>query len=109
MMILPPGHAEAIRQPGSIRGREKAMIGGVLALVAVLAVAVVISLGSTERQSGHGCISVGLAYATGGDKLYRCGATARTMCAGANAPNGIRGASARALSTQCRRAGLPVG
>ncbi|MGB9185835.1 MAG: hypothetical protein WCB67_17415 [Solirubrobacteraceae bacterium] len=109
MLILPPGHAEAMRHPPTVRPREKLMIGGVLAVVAALAVVLIISLTSAERQSGHGCISVGLAYSTGGDKLYRCGATARSMCAGANTPNGIRGASARALATECRKAGLAVG
>ncbi len=109
MLILPPGHARAMGEPPTIRPREKVMIGGVLAVVATLAVVLIISLTSAERQSGHGCISVGLAYSTGGDKLYRCGATARSMCAGANTSNGIRGAGARAVSAECRKAGLPVG
>jgi hypothetical protein len=109
MLILPPGHAQAIGEPPTVRPREKIMIGGVLAAVAALAVILIISLTSAERQSGHGCISVGLAYSTGGDKLYRCGATARSMCARANTSSGIRGSSARALSTECRKAGLPVG
>ena len=109
MLILPPGHAQAIREPRTFRAREKAMIGGVLALAAALAVAVIVSLGSAERQSGHGCISVGLAYSTGGDKIFRCGTTARAMCAGVNTPNGIKGASGRAMAGECRKAGLTVG
>ncbi len=109
MLILPPGHAQATRQAPPVRRREKVMIGGVLAVVAALAVVLIISLASAERQSGHGCISVGLAYSTGGDKLYRCGPTARSMCADANTTTGIRGSSARALSSECRKAGLPVG
>jgi hypothetical protein len=109
MLILPPGHAQTIRQPRTFRLREKLMIGGVLTVVAALAVTLVISLATAERQSGHGCISVGLAYSTGGDKIFRCGGTARAMCAGVNQPNGIDGATGRALSTECRKAGIPVG
>ncbi|MGI9183407.1 MAG: hypothetical protein ACR2GZ_00360 [Solirubrobacteraceae bacterium] len=109
MLILPPGHAQALGEPPTVRPREKVMIGAVLAVVAALAVVLIISLASAERQSRHGCISVGLAYSTGGEKLYRCGATARFICAGANTSNGIRGAGARGLSTECRKAGLPVG
>lgn len=109
MLILPPGHAQTLRGPRPFRAREKAMIGGVLGLAAVLLVVVALALTSAERQSGHGCVSVGLAYSTGGDKVFRCGAGARALCAGVNAPNGVRGASGRALAGECRKAGLPVG
>ncbi|MGH2870723.1 MAG: hypothetical protein ACRDNK_24535 [Solirubrobacteraceae bacterium] len=109
MLILPPGHAQAIGQPPTVRRREKIMIGGVLASVVALAVVLIISLTSAERQSGHGCISVGLTYSTGGEKIYRCGAAARSMCTSARTPNRVNGTSARALFTECRKAGLAVG
>jgi hypothetical protein len=109
MLILPPGHAQAIRQPRPLRQREKAMIGGVLTVLAALALVLVISISSAGHKSGHGCISIDLAYSTGGAQIYRCGAPARAMCAGVGQPGGITGASARSVSTECRKAGLPVG
>ncbi len=86
------------------------MVGGVAALLAALAVVLVISLSTPDRRSGHGCISVGLAYSTGGAQIYRCGASARAMCAAVTGgAGGATGASARSLTTECRKAGLPVG
>lgn len=85
------------------------MISGVLGLVALLAAALVISFATAGHKSGHGCISVGLAYSVGGAQIYRCGASARSMCASVNRPGGSTGATARALTTQCRKAGLAVG
>ena len=109
MLILPPGHAQAVREARTLRPREKAMITGVLGLVALLAVALVVSFATAGHKSGHGCISVGLAYSTGGAQIYRCGASARALCASVDQPGGSTGATARALSTECRKAGLPVG
>ena len=108
MLILPAGHAQTAR-PYRLRTREKAMIGGVAGILAALAVALVISFASSGHKSGHGCISVGLAYSVGGTQIYRCGATARHMCASVNKAGGSFGATARALSRECRKAGLPVG
>jgi hypothetical protein len=109
MLILPPGHAEAVGRPSSIRPREKVMIGGVVGVVAVLAVALVISFATAGHKSGHGCISVGLAYSTGGAQIYRCGASARALCASVNRPGGTFGGAAHSLAVECRKAGLPVG
>ncbi|MDQ6731346.1 MAG: hypothetical protein M3022_13895 [Actinomycetota bacterium] len=109
MLILPTGHGQAVRTPYILRTREKVMASGVLAVVAALVVVLAIALGSGERQSSHGCISVGLAYSTGGETINRCGGAARALCAGVNAPGGSIGASARALSTECRKAGLSIG
>jgi hypothetical protein len=109
MLILPPGHAEAIRSPRTIRRREKWMIGALLATVAAIAVAVVISLASPGRHSGHGCVDVTIPYSIGGQEFYRCGAAARAMCAEVGAPGGFTGGPAAAVSTECRKAGLPVG
>ena len=85
------------------------MLGGVLATLAAFAIVMIISLSTADRQSGHGCISVGLAYSTGGAQIYRCGASARGMCGGVGRPGGAVGATARSLTTECRKAGLPVG
>lgn len=109
MLILPSGHAEAVRQRQPFRAREKAMVGGVLATVAALVIVLIVALGTSDRQSGHGCISVGLAYSTGGAQIYRCGAGARAMCATVGRAGGPVGATARALRTECRKAGLQLG
>jgi hypothetical protein len=85
------------------------MLGGVGALLAALAIALVISFATSGHKSGHGCISVSLAYSVGGTQTYRCGASARQMCASVGKPGGSVGATARALTTACRKAGLPVG
>jgi hypothetical protein len=109
MLILPPGHAKSVSTAHSLRPREKAMISGVLGVVALLAAALVISFATAGHKSGHGCISVSLAYSVGGADIYRCGAAARSMCASVSQPGGSTGATARALTTECRKAGLPVG
>jgi hypothetical protein len=109
MLILPQGHTETVQRPHPLRKREKAMIGGVLGLLAALAIALVISFASSGHKSGHGCISVSLAYSVGGTQTYRCGASAREMCARVNQPGGTVGAAAQALTSACRKAGLPVG
>lgn len=85
------------------------MLGGVAGALAVLAVALVVSFATVGHKSGHGCISVGLAYSTGGAQIYRCGASARAMCASVNRPNGLIGGAARSMTTECRKAGLPIG
>jgi hypothetical protein len=109
MMILPSGHAEAIKQRRTMSGREKWMIGGVLGLVAALAVVLVVSFATAGHKSGHGCVSVGLAYSTGGAQVYRCGAAARQLCQSVNQAGGTIGGAARSLTIECRKAGLPVG
>jgi hypothetical protein len=108
-MILPPGHAQTLREPRASRPRERLVFGGLLGVLGVLIVALVISFATPGPESGHGCISVGLASSTGGAEIHQCGASARAMCATVNQPGGSIGATARALSIQCRKAGLPVG
>jgi len=85
------------------------MIGGVVGLVAAVAVVLVISFATAGPKSGHGCVSVGLAYSTGGAQVHRCGASARQLCASVNQPGGTTGGAARSLTIECRKAGLPVG
>jgi hypothetical protein len=109
MLILPPGHGQTLRQPRVFRPREKALAGGVLAALVAFAVVLLISLGTADKQSGHGCISVGLAYSTGGAEIFRCGPSARGLCATVGQAGGPIGATARSLTTECRKAGLRVG
>jgi hypothetical protein len=109
VLILPPGHAQTLRERRTFSGRERWMIGGVLGLVAALAVVLAISLSTVGHHSGNGCISVGLTYSTGGQQVYRCGAGARALCNQAGVAGGITGSTGRAVATECRKAGLPVG
>jgi hypothetical protein len=109
MLILPPGHAQALRQPRAVRAREKWMIGGVVGILAAIVIVLVVSLGKATPSSGHGCVSVGLAYSTGGEQVYHCGAAARALCAGVGKAGGTSGVTAGDVARECRKAGLPVG
>ncbi len=109
MLILPPGHAQTVREARAVRPSERRTIGGVLGLLAAVAVVLLISLATGGHKSGHGCISVGLASSTGGVQLYRCGAPARALCSSVDQPGGTSGGAARSIRAQCRKAGLPVG
>jgi hypothetical protein len=109
MLILPPGHAQAVRERRPIRPHEKWMVGAVMVALAALVVVLAISLGTADKKSGPGCVSVSLAYSTGGDHIYRCGGAARSLCAGAGRAGGITGEPGRAVAAACRKAGLPTG
>jgi hypothetical protein len=109
MLILPPGHAQSVRNRRAFSVRERWMLGGVGGLLAALLVALVISFASTGHKSGRGCIDVSLAYSTGGAEVYRCGAAARAMCAEVGAPGGLSGKAARTVTVACRKAGVAVG
>jgi hypothetical protein len=84
------------------------MIGGVVGLVAVIAVAVVVAFTSVQRQSRNGCIDVSAATVIGGSELYRCGAAARALCTAPAGASSQNVAFSRALAEACRKAGLPV-
>lgn len=107
-MILPTGHWQEVSVPRRVSRRERWMIGGVLAVVAIVVIAVAIAFTSHRRTSRHGCIDVSAATAIGGSELYRCGAAARELCTGASGPSSQNAAFRRALAEACRRAGLPA-
>ena len=109
MLILPPGHAQTIRVHRRFRTREKWILGSVLATVAALLVAVVISIASAGHTTGNGCIDVTIPYSIGGQEFYHCGSAARAMCREVGAPNGFNEAAGRAVAAECRKVGLPVG
>jgi len=109
VLILPPGHAQAVSARRRLSAREKWILRGVLGTVAVLAVAVVIALATAGHSSGNGCVDVNIPYSTGGQELYRCGGEARAMCRAVGTPGGFTGAAAHAVATECRKAGLAVG
>jgi hypothetical protein len=109
MLILPPGHAEEIQRRRAFSGRERWMIRGVVGVLAVGVVALVISFVTVGKKTSHGCVSVSLAYSTGGSQIYRCGAGARALCGGVGRAGGITGKPAEALAAECRKAGIAVG
>jgi hypothetical protein len=109
MMIMPPGHAEEVRRRRTFAPRERWLIRGVVAVVAVLVVVLAISLATGETTSGRGCVSVSLAYSTGGDHITRCGKGAKSLCQSVGHAGGITGAPAQTVIEACRKAGLTVG
>lgn len=103
MLIVPTGHWQEVSAPRRMSRREKGIVAGGLGLLAVLAVVVVISLASTQRSSGHGCIDVSAVTVIGGSELYRCGSAARELCAQPAAGGSQNVAFQRALARACRR------
>jgi hypothetical protein len=95
----------------SLPDRERRLIAGVgtILLAGLIAVVVAVVLNGSGVPRRVGCISVGLAYSTGGEQIDRCGAAARALCAGVGRPGGIPGRPGRTVAVVCRRAGLPVG
>lgn len=85
------------------------MVGGVLATVAAVAVALVISFASGGRTSSHGCIYATIPGVVGAQEVNRCGAAARAMCASVFAPGAFTHEAATVVAVQCRKAGLRVG
>jgi hypothetical protein len=103
---LPPGHYAQLTAPGRrVRGRERLLVAGGVAMLAAIVVAVIVSFTSVQRQSRHGCIDVSAATVIGGSELYRCGQTARALCAVGGSRSTL--SFSRALEAACRGAGLP--
>jgi|SRR5579884_157677 len=109
MLILPPGHAEALRVPRRLSRRERRILAGIGAALALLVLIVVIALLSAGRTSANGCIYVTIPAATGAQEINQCGAAARSTCASAEAPGAFSPQSAAAIAAACRKAGLAVG
>jgi hypothetical protein len=109
VLILPPGHAQTIRVPRRFSVRERWIIGSVLAVVAALVVAVLISIGSSGHKTAIGCVDVKFPIAIGGQELCECGARAAELCASAGPSVGLSAVEDRAVAAECRKAGLKVG
>ena len=109
MLILPPGHGQAVARRPRLSLRERWILGGVTATAAALIVVVVIAVAVGGHSTGNGCVDVNLPYSVGGQELYRCGAAARALCSGIDTPGGFTGATGAAVAAECRKAGLRVG
>jgi hypothetical protein len=107
---LPEGHAAAtVFVPRRLGRRERWMIASVLAVVLAGVIVLAISLGSSARKSGNGCVDVTIAGPIGGEELRRCGAQARSLCTSVGHPGGITGAPGKDVARECAKVGLPVG
>lgn len=109
MLILPPGHAQTVRARRQLSLREKWIVSGVLAAVAVIAVVIVVSFAASSKSSSHGCIYATIPGAVGAGQISQCGAQARSTCATVFRPGAYTPGSARTIAAECRKAGLPVG
>jgi hypothetical protein len=109
VLILPPGHADALAARRRLSGREKWMVGGVLGTIAALALVLVISLASAGPSSSRGCIYATIPAATGAQQVNQCGGAARSTCQTVLAPGAFTAQAARSIASECRKAGLPVG
>src|SRR5437763_17087625 len=107
-MVLPPGHAHAIRSRHALSHREKWMIGGVLATVAAVVIALIIALSTAGKSSANGCIYATIPGVVGAVQVNECGASARSSCASVFAPGAYTRGAARTIVVECRKAGLPV-
>jgi hypothetical protein len=105
VLIMPSDRIPSYR----LSRREKWMVGGVLGVVAALAVVLVISLVSSGPSSGNGCIYATIPGAVGAEQVHECGANARATCRSVNRPGAYTRQAAQTLAVQCRKAALPVG
>lgn len=87
--------------------REKWMVGGVLGVVAALAVVLVLSFVSSGPSSANGCIYATVPGAVGAEQIHECGATARSTCQTVHAAYPAQAAAT--VAAECRKAGLSVG
>jgi hypothetical protein len=109
VLILPPGHADAIAARRSLSSRERWLAGGVLATVVLLAVVLVISLSSGGPSSSRGCIYATIPGDVGAQQVSECGDAARNTCQSVYAPGAYPKQAAATIAAECRKAGLPVG
>lgn len=109
MLILPPGHADAIATRRRLSSREKWMVGGVLGVVVVLAVVLVVSLSSGGPSSTNGCIYATIPGDVGAQQIHQCGTQARDTCSLAEVRGAYTEQAAATIAAECRKAGLPVG
>jgi hypothetical protein len=109
VLILPPGHAQAVGAGRRLTAREKWMVRSVAAVVAVIAVALIVSFATGGPTSAKGCIYATIPGPVGAQQISECGSTARSTCASVFRPGAYTADSARTVADACRKARLPVG
>lgn len=107
--MLPPGHAQQIATRRGLSRRERRLVGGVLVILALLALVLVVSIGSGGQTSGNGCIYATIPGPVGAEQVSQCGTQARDTCLTARTPGSFTRQAERVIETQCRKAGLPLG
>ena len=109
MLILPPGHGQAIGQPRRLTHREKWIVRGAAAAAAVAVIALVVALAiGGGPKSSNGCIYATIPGPVGAQQIHECGAQARNTCATAFQPGAYTQGAANVVAAECRKAGLPV-
>src|ERR1700727_2912741 len=96
--------SKRLSEPLRLGGRERAVIAGVLACVALVAVglgAYALTSGSPARKD---CVDLTFASTLGGAHVHECGAKGRAVCA---SPGAFQGVTPE-LHEACRKAGFPV-
>ena len=88
--------------------REKRLIRGVLATVAIITIVLIVSIATAGKKSAHGCISVSLPYSTGGARSTAA-APALAASAAASTSPGLNGAAGQIVARACRKAGCSRG
>ena len=107
MLIMPPGHARAVRTPRRISPRERWVIRAVLGLVLVAAVGIAVAILTSGPKSRAGCVDITIPGPVGAQEIKQCGAAARLFCQSGG--TGFTAQAARVIDADCRKAGLPVG
>jgi hypothetical protein len=109
MLILPPGHGQSIASPRRLQRRERWFVGSAALVVAILAIAVVVSFATGGSRAGKGCIDVTVASSLGGQPVTGCGAKARAICSAVDTPAGYSGNAGALIAERCRALHLAVG
>jgi hypothetical protein len=109
VLILPPGHADALAIRRRLSKREKWLVGGVLGTIAALALVLVLSFAVGGPSSKSGCIYATIPADTGATQISQCGAAARATCASVGTRGAFTAQAATTIASECRKAGLPVG
>ena len=111
-MVYAPGHFQRTGGPARrrYRSRRERLAVRVAALVSVVLLGLVLySLSNHQRKTGNGCIDFSYSTMIGGAEMYKCGATARTLCLTQPGGASVDGDFEKELYIACRQAGFPTG
>lgn len=109
MLILPPGHGQAVNQVRRLTDREKWIVRGAATVIvaAVIALVVALAVGAGPRSS-NGCIYATIPGPVGAQQVHECGAQARNTCATVFQAGAYTQGAANVVAAECSKAGLPV-